>query len=435
MLYLDNRESATSADSFLYYRGSSDYGYNYPSIKSQELIFTQNKELQKQYPDKNIKILSEYLGFKEEMGLYELFSFFFEGKIQTDFDMIDALFTGCLVDSDWCFCLKVGVTFCWFIVEDRHIRKLGTLQYSEQVSKYTVGKFMKRLRYSIVKSGVNLNKIKFLTWCEDDISYEFSNYILNYTCLDSFFSKIEGLRGLRIENVMQILSKELGLKFQVTAESFVDCLNDSFTALRLNQKDGVLYSRNIFYKDYSTCISPIFNKSECSYGIIIDCEGQLGSNGAIDLGCREIGGIIYCKYQNTLINLETFTCDDKLLEDTLLQVIRSFKEYSSAFIKSIDILCYGGSDSQMLQASISSLCSRKSIKMFTSIFNYIDCRPFIQGYLWSSSINVEGRQTLSNIAKALGVKPLFPKHKPLNDARTLFNILSQILMITDDFCI
>ena len=80
MLYLDNRESATSADSFLYYRGSSDYGYNYPSIKSQELIFTQNKELQKQYPDKNIKILSEYLGFKEEMGLYELFSFFFEGN-------------------------------------------------------------------------------------------------------------------------------------------------------------------------------------------------------------------------------------------------------------------------------------------------------------------------------------------------------------------
>lgn len=434
MLYLDNRESSTSANSFLYYRGSSDCGYNYPIIKNQELIFTQNKELQKKYLNKDIKILSEYLGFKEEMGLYELFSFFFEGKVQSDFDMIEALFTGLLVDSDWCFCLKIGVTFCWFIVEDRKLKKLGTMQFSETVSKYTVGKFMKRLRYSIVRSGINLNKIKFLTWDDSDISYEFNNYILDYTCLDAFFSKIEGLRGLKIDSVMQFLCKKLGIKFQVNAESFVDCLNDSFTALRISQKDGVLYSRSTFYKDYSTCISPIVNKADCTYGIIIDCEGQLGVNGDINLGCRELGGIIYCKYLNMLISLETFTCDDKLLEETLVQVIRSFKEYSSAFIREIDVLCYGGSDSQMLSASISSLCSKKSIKSFTSLFSYIDCRPFIQNYLYNEKIEVTGRQTLSNIAKSLGVKPLFPKHKPLNDARTLFNILSKILMVTDKFC-
>jgi hypothetical protein len=68
------------------------------------------------------------------------------------------------------------------------------------------------------------------------------------------------------------------------------------------------------------------------------------------------------------------------------------------------------------------------------MFNYVDCKDFVSNYLLcNEEIVVEGRQTLSNIAKALGVKPLYPKHKPLNDARTLFNILSQILMETGKF--
>ena len=90
----------------------------------------------------------------------------------------------------------------------------------------------------------------------------------------------------------------------------------------------------------------------------------------------------------------------------------------------------------MLQASISELCSRKLAKTFNSLFNFVDCKSFIQNYLLANEdICVNGKYTLSNIAMALGVKPLFPKHKPLNDARTLFNILAQILIVTDTFCI
>lgn len=435
MLYLDNRESVEKADSFLYYRNKADFGYKYPRVSNNEIIFTQNKELQKLNRDKNVKILSEFLGLKEEMGLYELFSFFFDGKVRNDFDMIEALFNGMLVDSDWCFCLKIGVTFCWFTIGDRGINKLGTMQFSEQVSKYTVGKFIKRLRYNIVKSGINLSKLKFLVWSKEDLSYEFSNYILKFDCLNTFFSSIEGLRGLSIENIMHFLSKDVSIRYQVTAEVFIDCLNDSFTALKISQKDGVLYSRNTYYKDYSTCISPIVNKSECSYGIILDCEGQLGGDGSIDAGCREIGGIIYCKYHNILTSIDTFSCDNLLLEDTLLQVIRNYKEFSGSFVKSINVICYGASDQKMLLSSVNELCSHRSIKLISSLFNFVDCRTFVQCYLYANEINVDGKQTLSNIAKALGVKPLFPKHKPLNDVRTLFNILAQILMITDDFCI
>lgn len=368
------------------------------------------------------------------MGLYELFSFFFEGKVTDDFDMIETLFNGFLVDSSWCFCLKIGVTFCWFTVTERKLKKLGTLQFSEVISRYTVGKFIKRLRYSLVKSGVNLNKVKYLVWSEDDIDSLWGSYILKFDCLRTFFSKIDGLRGLDVEGVMHFLGKTLALKYQVTAENFVDCLNDSFYALKLEQKDGVLYSRTTYYKDYSTCISPIVNQSDCTYGIIIDCEGQLGGTGAIDDGCRELGGIIFCRYKSILVSLDTFSCDEKLLEDTLLQVVRNYKSLSNYLWGRINIYCYGASDERMLKSSIKDLCSRKSIKTFSNLFNYVDCKDFISNYLLcNEEIIVEGRQTLSNIAKALGVKPLFPKHKPLNDARTLFNILSQILMETGKF--
>ena len=156
MLYLDSMDLTKKVDSYLYYRGSSDFGYvTYPRLDNQELILTQNRVIQELFPNSNIKILSEFIGIKEGMGLYELFSYFFDGKVKSDFDMIEALFNGFVVDSDWCFCLKVGVTFCWFRVEARGIQKLGTMQFSEQVSKYTIGKFMKRLRYSILMSGVN----------------------------------------------------------------------------------------------------------------------------------------------------------------------------------------------------------------------------------------------------------------------------------------
>jgi hypothetical protein len=45
----------------------------------------------------------------------------------------------------------------------------------------------------------------------------------------------------------------------------------------------------------------------------------------------------------------------------------------------------------------------------------------------------KGKCTLSNIARKFGVLPVFPKHKPVNDARTLFNILACILKDTGKF--
>ena len=434
MIYLDKRESAVPADSFLFYRNKSDKGVGIPKL-DKELILTQNPDILELYRKKGYEVeyLSSYIGIKSGLGLYEVFSFFFEGKVTDDFDMLEVLFNGLLVDSEWCFCVKIGVSFCWFKLRDKHLIKLGTMQFSEPLSKYAVGRFIKRLRYSIVKSGVNLSKIKFLTWNEEDLGFEFTNYIFQYDCLEAFFSNIDGLKNCNIETVMRLLSKNTLMKYTVNAENFVDCLNEGFYALGLEEQDGILYSRNTYYKDYSSCVSSIIDWSRCSYGIIIDCEGQMGQDGSLNKGCRELGGIIFCRYQNILLSIDTFSCDNLLLEATLLQVIKNYRGFSSSSLRSIDVLTFGTSDSIMLNASITELCSRKTAKQITSQFRYVDCRDFIMTYIREHNMKIEGRSTLANIARQLEVLPIFPKHKPINDARTLFNILAKILYETGEF--
>ena len=425
MIYIDSQESTNGVDSYLYYRSEEDYGTQLPDIEKNELILTQSMKVKDIYSLYNVKFLSEYIGIQENIGLYELFSFFFDGKIQNDFEMVKALFNGFLVDSNWCFCLKIGVTFCWFTVSDTKLVKLGTLQFSETATKYTVGKFIKRLRYKIVESGINLNRIKFLVWNDLNVGIEFKNYIYPYSCLETFFSSIEGFKGFDIENVMHFLSKESKIKYIVSAENFVDCLNDSFNTLKICQKNGVLYSRDVYYKDFSTCVCNIVNQKNCSYGLIIDCEGKLNGDGSVDAGCRELGGLIYCKYNKILVNIDTFSCDELLLEDTLLQTLYNYKEFSGGLQNNISVLVFGKSDIKMLKSSINQVCSKRNAKSILNRLKFIDCQPYILGTVDRNRI--DGKNTLTNIAKSIGAMPVIPKHKPVNDARTLFNILAVLL--------
>lgn len=427
-------ESTNGVDSFMFYRTDEDNGTSHGYIDD-DFVLTQSRDILEHYKlnNKNCELLNEYLGLPCELGLYEIFSYYFEGKVNSDMDMLSAIFKGLLSDSDYCFCLKIGVSFCWFRVSDRNVIKLGTMQFSEPLSYYTVGRFMKRLRYNIVMSGINLNRIRYLLWDADDLSVEFSKYIVKYDYLSVFFSKIEGLAGVDCVGVMKLLSKNLQLRYTVSAESFVNALSDSFSTLGLHEKDGVLYSRNVYYKDYSVCRSSIIDKSKCSWGIILDCEGKLGLNGSPKNGCREIGGLIYCRYENLILNLEQFSCDEVLLEDTLLTVLHNLKVYSGKSTKSVKILTFGKTDKVMLLSSLQENCSNASYKSLQSKLNFIDVKDYITGYLYENGISIEGRNTLTNIARVMGVLPITPKHSSISDARTLFNVLAKILQETNNF--
>ena len=434
MIYLDKRDFAKTKDSFLYYKSDHTCGYELPNLTG-EIVLSQNKEIIELCEKKGYetKTLSSLLNLDDSLGLYEIYSYYFEGKLLSDTDMLEIIFRGLLLDSSFCYCLKIGVTFCWFTVEKKQFRKLGLMQFSEVVSKYSVGKFMKRLRFNIAKSGINLNRIKFLVWSKDDLGAEFENYILKYDCLCDFFGRIEGLRGFSCENVMKLLSKDISHKYIPNAERFIDCLNDSFSGLGLYEKDGVLFSRNTYYKDYSSCTSSMFNSSNCEYGIIIDCEGKTGSDGSLNNGLRELGGLIYCKYNNTLLNIDNFYCDEILLKDTLLKVLENYHEFKKD--KVINVLIYGTGDIVMLKSSLNNIGTKFTTKRLLSSLKFQDCRGYIENYLRRNRIKVDGKGTLGNIARAIGVLPIYPKHNPINDARTLFNILARILQDSESFVI
>lgn len=434
MIYVDK----VSNNKYIYYNSHHVSGYELPDLDliNSDLVVVQSAELYDYYTKlgARVKRLSDVLGLVTDMGLYEIFSFYFEGKVKDDIDMLELIFSGLLNNSDYCFCLKIGVTFCWFEVRKDRIVKLGTLQFGEKPSKYTVGRFIKRLKYQIAKSGVNLNKIRFLTWNKDDISEEFSTYITNYINLESFFGNIDGLKGLTCTNVVKLLSKDIQLRFNVTAETLVDALQVNFRTLGIYEKDGVLYSRNAYLKDYSICVSSILEPEKCTYGIIIDCEGKLGEDGSLQNGCRELGGLIYCKYDNILLNIDTFVCDEKLIEDTLERVFENYKDLTNQ-ISNINVLVYGYSDVIMLQSSLEQIGGKKFRKKVLNRVNIVDCQPFFNDYIEKKGLDIQKNPKLTKLATELKVSPVYPKHMPLNDARTLFNILAKILQITDEFVV
>ena len=426
MVYVDGVLGKNLSENFIWYRNSNDWGYGLPEIEDNELVLTQDLNLVSGY--KNTQTLSSYLNLPEGIGLFETFSFFFDGKINEDYEMIDIIFKGLINKSDYCFCLLINSTFCWFIIKDDKIKKLGSIQYSHILNKYNVGKFMKRLRFVIASSGINIDYVRFLIWDEDLVVSTFPNYIPSYTRLVDFFNNIKGLSGLGIQNVMQLLSSHWQEKITVSADNFVDCLKEGAEKLGIKAVEGVLQSNNVFYKDYSECMSTLIHRKKCSYGIILDCEGH--NNGHVTDGCRVIGGIIYCRYKNMLLNIDSFTCDEILLIDTLKRVIINYNELTDKYINTgtIHVFVYGTSDEVMFKASVGNFASSsKEERYLLNKFIFCDTKIFIDDYIKKAEIKVEGKRKLDNVAKALGVIVVKPLHNPLNDARTLFNVLAKTI--------
>lgn len=429
MIFIDKN---SNTGSLIYYKDEDNKGILTDEILGSfkpktTQITTTSSEVQELLDKKGYQVsrLPEMLGLTQNLSLYEVFSYYFEGKVQTDYDMVDTIFKGLIYDSDWCFCLKIGVTFCWFTITPTKLVKLGAMQFSETITNYTVGRFIKRLRYNIARTGVNLSKIKFLYWNEDDYDLEFSKYIFTFDYLYRFFNNIDGLHDMKASNIMRLLSHTIKPKYIVTAEAFVSCLSDSFQDLGLTQKDGVLYSTQTYYKDYNTCVSPIIDSSKCSYGMIFDTEGVKGSDGKMTNGVSELGGLIYCKYKNILLNVDTFECDSLLLSETLNRVVLNYRDITGTNrYKKIPVLVYGKSDILMLgNSSIPEKIYR--------VFDFIDCKKFIKQHC----TEISDKPTLSNIAREFGVKPIYPKHRALNDSKTLFNILAKILQDSEEFVI
>lgn len=340
------------------------------------------------------------------MGYYEIFNHYFIGTQNLSneelFNILDKAF---VQQCDlYCYCVKIHNTFCWFTLTDR-LNILGKLQFSNAATLQSIGMFIKQLRYNIVKSSkVRLDHVKFLVWDAKVDLKNFENYIIHYDNLQDFFNKIQGCNNLSYKAIIQLLQKEEYTSYN--AETFVKCLKDNYSELGLYEQDGILYSTTLkYHKDYVGLHSPILNPKDCSYGIILDTEGDGPS---AEHGVRELGGIIYCRNGTRLTILDTFYSDIHLLEDVLKQAIQVIKALQPGHIR---IITYGSLDKVMLYHSISN----KTFKQLS----FHDIAPAL-ALVYNKNEGIKQ----SKLAEKLGVLVHRPKHSALADAKTLYNILT-----------
>lgn len=417
MVYVDrvnllSSDKTKSEFEYLYYRTDKDKGYKLPELEDNELVLTQSQAVEDYYSTKGIPYtrLSNYLGIGGTYGLYELFSLLYEGKVDSDFDMIRLLLT-CSVSKS-CYCLKIGSTICIFDVSNGVVAKHGTLQFSEKPSKYTVGRFIKRLRYLIASAGYNFRLTKYLCWTARDYC-GLEDYIADYIELkSSVFSNIEGLGNLSLRSLLEFLGKGR-VDSGVTAEALVDCLKASSKELGLAiDENGRLITRSSYLRNYTE--TSVTTNKKTRYFVVLDTEGVKGSDGKLTNGVSEIGGLI-CTQNRGIIGVEnSFYSDRVLLNDTLKTVIHN-KVFSG--MSRVPFLVYGSADELLLNNSDVD-------KWVLSRINFVDVQDYVQ-----QGVKLD-KFSLGNLASYYSVRTFFPKHNPLNDAKTLFNILADKLRRT-----
>lgn len=164
-------------------------------------------------------------------------------------------------------------------------------------------------------------------------------------------------------------------------------------------------------------------KQGSKWFIVIDCEGN--SNNAP--GLRELGGLICYRTKTNLEIVDSFETEEKYIEEVLERVLKVYEEETGRYIppRGIDILTYGTNDEKMLMETLKKVGTKPVRRKYKRIFRYTNVQPVVWDYMYKENIRSESLK-LEGVAKALGVKIHQPRHRGINDAYTLVNILREV---------
>lgn len=398
----------------------------HPSYDKYSVYYTQNELIYDKLHKQGCKV--SYLSSVINNGgssetLYDLYSIKFEGSC-SDTEMIILLLKGYLSESSETMCIVLNDSFTWFRVENSKILILGTEVFSQPHSMYSCGSFLKRLNKRMVETGCSLRNIYYTTW--DTLNGYWSKFLNIHIPLKDYFNDIKGLRGYDLSSIMSVLSNNQLLDYKCSSLEFTKAFAESSETLNLRLRNGKFLSKHSYFKDYSICTSNVSDIKGCVYGIILDCEGVKGSDGSLQNGVSQVGGIIFCRYNSIMQSIYTFVANIDFLEVTFYQVVESFKAITGKNIpkNGIPTFVFGKSDRVMLKYTIDKFTKRGK-KYVGNKFDFHDCTDFILNCKGLEQYT--GKCSLSSIAKELGVRVIVPRHNALADARTLFNVLSFII--------
>lgn len=383
--------------------------------------------------DFKLKNICSEFELPTDWDLYDIFSRFYESDIDlTDSDMIYALLylLNSIKTQSYCFVLERGkkLSLCWFRLNDNRLDVRGNLSLdivNESYSSYKFGKFKKYLSYKMYESDCCISNTKFYLWSYNENSI--SRWLPNYESISSLLSFIPNFNKLSYLDIFRFLSSKLKFTYEFSAVDFTELFSVLVKELGVDENLNLL---STFKKDYSRCTCNDFEKSRGKWGIILDCEGNKDNA----LGLRELGGVIFCRYNGIAVCVESFFCNEVLLEETLIQVIKNYETDTERYIPSrgIDVFTFGSCDEVMIEDSLRRVGTKQFRRRLKRVFRFHDCRGFIDNFLDSSDV-VINRRDLSSIALTLGVCVVSPKHNALADSKTLFNVLTHIYINTGDW--
>lgn len=292
-------------------------------------------------------------------------------------------------------------------------------------SSYYLGKFANMLRYNLVSTGASLNNVVFYSYDDFLLSDTFT------TCKDLkyLFDSVIGLSNLSIEDLYKHLTDTIVFDKlpRVTAEMLVHALNSKFHTLGVkdcgNRTLGLSHN---YCKNYSECTTGYLLNKDTRYFLVLDCEGVSSSNGSLKNGFREIGLLLCAEYKGTYICRYEFQSDNRIFSDFIESFYTRYRDITNSNVPKVglDTYVYGASDAVMVQGEINHIKSKKLKGMAEHLFNFIDTKYRINKVLDEDKMS--SKRTLQNIARHFNVLAVRPKHSAVSDARTLFNILTEI---------
>lgn len=406
--------------------------------------YLQNKGIQAYY-------LNEKLGYTTR-SLYKIYCSEFGTPINlTQEEMIrkimvhsvwKAVVKNCIVYK--CSVVEDGYNFdfsLFSITKDGYMKILGNTTYFVPNDNYiycNTNNVLTELKKNITDKGISENSLlgyrldkydSIMVKFHEQYEVEFPDYLINSLYLGKLLSKICMVKNIPLRSVYDCLSKRV---YQSDMEwdtlRVVSAFSDvSKKAMCYIDNNEIGYDKN-YYVDFSSKVFVNSKADFASYGFILDCEGKA------DGGCSEIGAVLYGQYDDKIVIIKEYEGREEALSMILKSMVADYQKYTKKRNTKLPVLVYDEMDKSYIKISLLEMNETKSIKLINKNMDFINTRAFIENVMKDKNIETPNYK-LSTVAESIGVAKKRPLHNALNDSKTLFNVLSGLLVISGRFII
>lgn len=244
---------------------------------------------------------------------------------------------------------------------------------------------------------------------------KFLEFMDTSNVLSTYFTRSEW-RNSAQELGDVIASVSVPAKFALKTEERQDVV----TADWASRKGIIVADMANYRRDFSADVCEIEANPRDKYFIVMDCEGT------VQRGATEVGGVIVAvKRDGRLCKLSTFAFTRLDFESDFEAMLTQWTRLTGRKeTQGIQIQTYGANDREMFLKLVGSELGRKIKRKYMKYLDFRDCQPRIFEVL--DRLGISGGRKLSEVAESLGVAVIHPRHTALNDAKTLFNVLSVV---------